>query len=205
MPSKYLVYAAKFLSVLFAPFYFPTLAFLILLVFSFMRMLPLDYKLFILAIVYSFTVAIPLVTIYVWQRVQKRPQTKVGNRKARTVPYLIFIICYTTCLYVMIQMNMPHFMISILAGASILQVVCVIINHWIHISTHSAAAGAMVGALLAFSIIFQFGPTWWLCLALLIAGCVGNSRLILRRHGLLEVNLGLGVGLLCGFFCILLL
>lgn len=44
-----------------------------------------------------------------------------------------------------------------------------------------------------------------ICLALLIAGCVGTSRLILRRHGLLEVNLGLGVGLLCGFFCILLL
>ena len=64
-------------------------------------------------------------------------------------------------------------------------------------------AGAMNGALLAFSIIFNFNPLWWLCLTLLIAGMVGSSRIILRQHSLREVNWGAVVGFLCGVITIL--
>ena len=205
MKDKYIIYTAKLFSMLFAPFYLPVLAFLILFIFSYMKLLPLTYKLFILAIVYVFTVVLPLLSIYAFRKLNGLHRRQMTKREMRTIPYFIFIACYGCCLYILSRMHMPHIMISILAGAFILQIICALINNWIRISTHSAAAGAMVGALLAFSIIFLFDPTWWLCLTLLIAGCVGTSRLILRQHALHEVNLGLLIGLVCGFLSILLI
>jgi hypothetical protein len=204
MKQKYVIYTAKLFSMLFAPFYLPVLAFLILFIFSYMKLLPLNYKLMILALVYVFTVALPLLSIYAYQRFNGLHRHQMTRREMRSVPYFIFIVCYAACLYLMARMHMPHFMISILFAAFILQILCALINNWIRISTHSAAAGAMNGALLAFSIIFNFNPTWWLCLTLLIAGCVGTSRLVLRQHKLHEVNLGLAIGLVVGFTAILL-
>ena len=203
MKNTYIIYTAKLFSMLFAHFYLPVLAFLILFTFSYMKLLPLNYKLFILAIVYLFTVVFPLLSIYAFRRLNGLHRRQLSRREMRTIPYIIFILCYGCCLFLLTEMHMPHMMISILAGAFILQIICALINNWIRISTHSAAAGAMIGALLAFSIIFVFNPTWWLCLSLLIAGCVGTSRLILRQHALYEVNLGLFIGLVCGFLCIL--
>lgn len=205
MKEKYLIYTSKLFSMLFAPFYFPVLAFLILFIFSYMKLLPLNYKLMVLAIVYCFTVALPLLAIYAYRRLNGLHRHQMTRREMRSVPYFIFIISYGCCLYLLTQMHIPHFMISILYGAFVLQIICALINNWVRISTHSAAAGAMNGALLAFSIIFNFNPLWWLCLTLLIAGCVGTSRLILRQHTLSEVNLGMGVGFVVGFVCILLL
>lgn len=205
MTGRYAILTAKVFSMLFAPFYFPVLAFLILFIFSYMKLLPLNYKLLVLGIVYLFTVVIPLLAIYTFRRMNGLHRKQMTKREMRTVPYFIFIVSYGCCLYIMVQMHIPHFMISVLFGAFNLQIICAFINNWIRISTHSAAAGAMVGALLAFSIIFSFNPTWWLCLTLFIAGCVGSSRLLLRQHALHEVNLGLAIGLVCGFFCILLL
>ena len=60
MKEKYIIHTAKLFSMLFAPFYLPVLAFLILFIFSYMKLLPLNYKLVILGIVYVFTVALPL-------------------------------------------------------------------------------------------------------------------------------------------------
>ena len=70
-------------------------------------------------------------------------------------------------------------------------------------STHSAAAGGVVGALMGFSFIFAFNPVFSLCLSVTLAGAVGSARLILRQHTLGEVGLGVLVGLLCGFLGVL--
>jgi membrane-associated phospholipid phosphatase len=203
MKEKYLIISAKVFSMLFAPFYFPVLAFLVLFIFSYMKLLPLNYKLVVLGIVYLFTVAFPLLAISGYKRINSRYKHQMTKRELRSVPYIICICCYGCCLYLMQSLHIPHFMISVLVGAFVIQVLCAIINTWIRISTHSAAAGAMNGALLAFSIIFSFDPTWWLCLTLLITGLVGSSRLVLRQHSLHEVNYGILLGFLCGFFCIL--
>ena len=131
MRDKYIIYTAKLFSMLFAPFYLPVLAFLVLFIFSYMKMLPLNYKLFILALVYIFTVAIPLLGIFAFRRLNGLHRHQMTKREMRTVPYFIFIACYGCCLYLLAQMHMPHMMISILAGAFVIQIVCAFINNWI--------------------------------------------------------------------------
>ena len=72
-------------------------------------------------------------------------------------------------------------------------------NAWFKISTHAAASGGVVGALLAFSLIFSFDPTGWLCLTVLLSGLVCSARLVLRQHTMEELGYGVLVGLVCGF------
>ena len=50
----------------------------------------------------------------------------------------------------------------------------------------------------------NFNPLSWLCLCILLCGLVGTARLILRQHKLIDIGLGTLLGILCGFFCVLL-
>ncbi|MEG1579892.1 MAG: hypothetical protein RR386_01360 [Bacteroidaceae bacterium] len=203
MKEKYIILCAKVLSLLFAPFYFPVLAFLLLFMFSYLQLLPFSYKIVILCMVYFFTIALPLLSIYSYRKINGWSKHQLSKRHRRFVPYILSITCYGCFLYVMKELNMPRFMMGVIVGGLAVQMVCALINSKMKVSTHSAAAGGMVGELLAFSFVFSFNPTWWLSLAIIMTGAVASSRIILRQHNLQEVGIGVVVGFLCGFFSIL--
>ena len=204
MKEKEIFFTAKVLSVLFTPFYLPILGLLILFIFSYLSLLPLTYKLFLLLMFYLFTVFLPTALIRFYRRYQGWTLIELGSRERRAIPYVISIFSYLLCYYIMAATHVPHFMGSILIAALVIQVACAIINLFIKISTHTAAIGGVTGALLAFSVIFSFNPVWWLCIVLLLAGMVGTSRMILRQHSLRQVVLGYLAGVACSFVSVLL-
>lgn len=204
MKEKEIIFTAKVLSVLFTPFYLPILGLLILFIFSYLSLLPLTYKLFLLLMFYLFTVFLPKALIRFYRRYQGWTLIELGSRERRAIPYVISIFSYLLCYYIMAATHVPHFMGSILIAALVIQVACAIINLFIKISTHTAAIGGVTGALLAFSVIFSFNPVWWLCIVLLLAGMVGTSRMILRQHSLRQVVLGYLAGVACSFVSVLL-
>lgn len=204
MKEKEIIFTAKVLSVLFTPFYLPILGLLILFIFSYLSLLPLTYKLFLLLMFYMFTVFLPTALIRFYRRYQGWTLIELGSRERRAIPYVISIFSYLLCYYIMAATHVPHFMGSILIAALVIQVACAIINLFIKISTHTAAIGGVTGALLAFSVIFSFNPVWWLCIVLLLAGMVGTSRMILRQHSLRQVVLGFLAGVACSFVSVLL-
>lgn len=204
MKEKEIIFTAKVLSVLFTPFYLPILGLLILFIFSYLRLLPLTYKLFLLLMFYLFTVFLPTALIRFYRRYRGWTLIELGSRERRAIPYVISIFSYLLCYYIMAATHVPHFMGSILIAALVIQVACAIINLFIKISTHTAAIGGVTGALLAFSVIFSFNPVWWLCIVLLLAGMVGTSRMILRQHSLRQVVLGYLAGVACSFVSVLL-
>lgn len=204
MKEKEIIFTAKVLSVLFTPFYLPILGLLILFIFSYLSLLPLTYKLFLLLMFYLFTVFLPTALIRFYRRYQGWTLIELGSRERRAIPYVISIFSYLLCYYIMAATHVPHFMGSILIAALVIQVACAIINLFIKISTHTAAIGGVTGALLAFSVVFSFNPVWWLCIVLLLAGMVGTSRMILRQHSLRQVVLGYLAGVACSFVSVLL-
>lgn len=204
MKEKYIILTARVLSLLFAPFYFPVFAFIVLFVFSYLNLLPASYKLGILGLVYFFTIALPLLTIYLYRRINGWTRHQLSHREKRIVPYILSITCYGCCLYVMEHLHIPRFMMGIIVGALAIQVICALLNNWVKVSTHTAAAGGMIGSILAFSLIFSFNPTWWLCLAILVTGAVGSSRIVLRQHNLHQVGIGVGIGFVSGFLSVFL-
>ena len=192
--EKQFILAARIVSMVFTPFYLPFMGMVILFVFSYLSMFPWAYKLQVLTMVYLFTI-----------RYQGWNLIELGHRERRMVPYVISIVCYFTCVYVMQRLHMPHFMSNIVVAGLLVQIVCAIINVVWKVSTHSAAIGGVGGALFAFSAYLMFNPVWWFCLVFLTAGLVGTSRMILRQHTLGQVVGGFWIGFVCAAVAILFL
>ena len=201
--EKNIIYAAKAISALFSPFYLAIVGLAILFVFSYLSLLPLGYKLSVLAVVYLCTVLLPTFLIRVYRRYQGWSRIELGTKERRMIPYVIAILCYFLCYYLMNLLHIPHFMSSIIVAALGIQVVCAIINLWWKVSTHTAAIGGVAGALLGFSVMFMFNPTWWFCLVILLAGMVGTARMVLRQHSLQQVVAGFLIGLVIALFAVI--
>ena len=197
--NKNIIIASRVVSMVFTPFYLPTLGLLALFSFSYLSLLPFQYKAIVIAIVYFFTILLPSLLIHVYRRHQHWNLIELGQRERRMVPYVLSILCYFTCVYIMRSLHIPHFMSSIVVAALCIQIICAIVNGWWKISTHTAAIGGVVGALVAFAAIFGFNPIPWLCITIIIAGILGTSRMILREHSLSEVVSGFLVGVFVGW------
>lgn len=201
--QKSMIIAARMFSALFIPFYLPLVGLIALFLFSYLSLLPFSYKIIVLAIAYFFTVLMPTLLIRLYRRYQGWTLIELGHKERRMVPYVISIMCYITCVYMMKQLHIPHFMGSIITAALFVQIACALINAWWKISTHTAAIGGVTGALFAFAEIFGFNPVWWLCVLFILAGLLGTSRMILRQHTLSQVVGGFGVGFMFAAIAIL--
>ncbi|MBQ8737704.1 MAG: hypothetical protein IJY78_07810 [Bacteroidaceae bacterium] len=195
MTNKRLILASKVISSVFSPFYAPLWAFIFLFTFSYLRLLPLGYKIFVLATIYCFTVLIPRLGIMIFRKLNKWTHWQLSNRNNRHVPYILSLASYISCLMLMMNMNMPMFVRGILLAAIVSQIVCAILNLWWKVSTHLVGIGGMTGTLIAFGFLFYFNPLWPLCILLFIAGLLGSSRMILRQHTLAQVTAGFAIGL----------
>lgn len=203
MTEKNIILLSRAVSMVFTPFYLPLVGMIILFFFTYMSELNLGYRLSILGMVYLFTILLPTFLIRLYRKHQGWNLFELGKQERRMVPYIISILCYSACFYVMSIRNVASFMGRIVIAALVIQVLCAVINVWWKISTHTAAIGGVVGALMAFSVLFYFNPVWWLCLVFFVAGLVGTSRMILLQHSLLQVVSGFGVGLVSAFLIIL--
>lgn len=203
MNTKNIILVARIVSMVFTPFYLPLAGLLALFIFSYMSLMPLFYKTLVMLTVYLFTILLPTLLIHAYRNYQGWSRWQLGKRESRMVPYIIAIICYTLCYFVMSYFHVPQFMANILVAALLIQVVCAVVNVWWKISTHTAAIGGFEGALVAFSILFAFNPLWWFCVILVFAGTVGTSRMILRQHSLSQVVAGFMSGTVIGFWAII--
>lgn len=203
--EKTIIYASRIVSIIFTPFYLPLVGLILLFTLSYMKMLPVPYRLMVLTIVYFFTILLPTFLIHFYRRHQGWTLIELGQRERRMVPYFISIMCYFSCIWLMEHLHIYHFIGSILMAALLLQMTCAVINVWWKISTHTAAIGGVAGALFGFSIIFGFNPVWWYCVVLVVAGMLGTARMILRQHSLAQVLAGFGVGFGCAAIGVLFL
>ena len=184
-------------SAIFTPFSIPFLAFLILFLFSYLSIMPIQYKLIVLGIVYCFTIMIPVLAIFIFKKINGFSAQELGERKKRYVPFFLTITSYVFCLLMMNRLNIPWYMSGIILAALIMMVICIVVNLKWKLSEHMAGAGAVIGGLVAFSALFGYNPVWWLCLFILVAGVLGTARIILGHHTLGEVMGGFAVGFIC--------
>lgn len=204
MNEKRLMQAASILSTVFSPFYAPVWVLIGLFFFSYLRMLPLQYKVFIIAMVYIFCVLIPRVGINLFRVLMRWTHLQLSHREHRHMPYLLTIGSYVVCLTLMTKINVAMFIRGIVMAAFVSQLICVVVNAWWKVSTHMVGMGGLVGALIACSLLFFYNPVWPACGLILLSGALGTSRIILRQHTLEQVVVGFFIGFLCSMTFILL-
>lgn len=176
--DRTLIRTARVISAIFTPFSIPFLAFLILFLFSYLRIMPIQYKLIVLGVVYCFTILMPTLTIFLFRKINGFSPEDLGERKRRFMPFLLTITSYVFCLVMMHRLNIPWYMTGIILAALIMMVICIVVNLKWKLSEHMAGVGAIVGGLVSFSALFGYNPVWWLCLFILIAGVLGTARII---------------------------
>ena len=203
MNEEKIIKASSVLSKIFSPFLLPLVGMLVLFLFSYLRMLYWSEKLFIIIIVLIFTILLPTTLIRVYNKFQGKAEKGNENSDNKMVSSIISILCYFSCYYTLSSNHVPYSIGCIILASLMIQVVCTLISVKWNISAHTAAAGGVTGALVAFAEIFSFNPVWWLCLALLISGLVGSNRIIIKQHTLAQVVAGFLVGMFCAIIAIL--
>lgn len=190
--------AARLLSNVFRPSYYPLMGFFILLLFTYLSQLPWAYKVGLLVIVYLFTVFIPSVGVYAYRMTRKLSRQDLQLRHNRIVPYLLHVLSYGMLYHFLTSIQVPIFVRTIVVISLMVQVACIVITLFWKISMHSAGAGAIIGTLVVYASLFHFNPVWWLCAAIMVSGLVNSSRMLLRQHTLGQVLGGTLVGFTCG-------
>ena len=67
--DKTMLRVARVTSMVFTPFSIPFLSFLVLFLFSYLRIMPILYKGIVLGIVYCFTILTPTITIFLFRKI----------------------------------------------------------------------------------------------------------------------------------------
>ena len=197
--DKTMLRVARITSIVFTPFSIPFLAFLVLFLFSYLRIMPILYKGIVLGIVYCFTILTPTITIFLFRKINGFARQELSERKKRYVPILLTIISYVFCLLMMRKLNIPWYMTGIIFVSLVISIICIRVNLKWKLSEHMAGMGGIIGGLVSFSALFSYNPVVWLCLFILIAGILGSARIVLGHHTLGEVLSGFVVGLVCSF------
>lgn len=196
---KTVIVIARVLSALFRPTYYPLVGFVILFTFTYMSIFPWFFKLWVLLMVYLFTVLLPAMATHAYRRMRGWNVHELRHQSKRLVPYAIHLSSYLLCMFVMRSIHLPRFMLAVLAVSLMVQCCCLLVNLRWKVSMHSAGAGSVTGALIAYAQLFGFNPVWWLCGAILLCGLVMTSRTLLRQHTLWQVLAGTLLGVLCGY------
>lgn len=202
--NRLLLTGARWLSNIFRPEFMPVVGFIALFLFTYLNLLPWNFKAIVLSFILLGTIILPHLTILFWRKSRGWELHLLRLRENRYFPYLIYFLYYAFTLHFLYRLHLPHYMSGILVGALIIQGCGAVINHWWKISMHCAGAGGIIGALMAYSFLFFFSPLGWLCLCIFISGLVGSSRMLLRQHDLWQVICGTLLGVAGGFVGIIL-
>ena len=167
--------------------------------FTYLAMFPMEMKLWLVCGVFLMTACIPAAFIFLMLKTGGASDADLTNRRERILPYLIFICALLSTVYFLYKMMMPHWLIAQLIGASIALFVALLVNFVWKISAHAIGIGGLIGGIMGVAQMQMSNPSVGLIIAFLIAGCVGTSRLILKRHTPMQVYTGFGLGFICIF------
>ena len=71
---------SRIISAVFTPFMVPFVAFVLLFGFTYLRIMPLQYKVAILAMIYCFTILLPMLAVYLFQKINGWGIRELGLR-----------------------------------------------------------------------------------------------------------------------------
>lgn len=194
---------SRILSSVFRPIYYPTLGFVVMLCCTYLSFLPWGYHVWVLSMVILFTVLLPMAGIEFYRKFQGWKTIQLREREKRMIPYVITLCCYLLQIYFMHKFSMPRIMSGIIVASIFIQCACILMNMYWKVSLHAAGSGGVIGAIAAYSVLFNFNPVWWLCVSVLVSGLVMTSRMLLRQHTLAQVLVGTLVGIFLGYLGIM--
>lgn len=188
------------ISTVFQPLLMPTYGIMLLFVYTYFGVIYSHQFWQIVSPVILFSFAIPAILIFLLFRMGIISDLSLKVRRERFYPYLITLLSYSAMIIFYYRMHMPRWFMMIMAASVVIMVIAIFITLLWKISAHMFGIGGLIGGAMAVSFYVERSNPYYMFMGLfIIAGLVGTSRLILRRHTLSQVIAGFLLGFLVSF------
>ena len=191
--------AAKIISSIFHPLLMPIVGVLIIFnIDSYISYsIPIDLKKAVLLLIGVSTFITPLLISLLLLQRKIIKSLDMETTKERIIPYAFTIIFYVFTLFMLKRAPLHPIIFYFIIGATLSVILAFVINIKWKISAHMIGIGGLVGALIAISFRMDVYVTQYIIMALIAAGLVGTSRLILNAHTQAQIYTGFVLGLVC--------
>ncbi len=191
--------SAHFFSSVLSPLVMPTYGVFLVLWTSVLCLLPMGTRIMVLIMIFGITTVLPISAIGVLHHFKIISNKRLDKRNERLIPYAFAVLCYAAAAFYLNNIHSPMWFIMFAAGGGLACLVSLIVNLWWKISAHMAGIGGIVALLYQIHVqgLSAFNLFWVLCFTILLAGILGTSRMVLKRHDLLQVLAGFANGYAC--------
>lgn len=190
---------ARIISAVFNPLLIPTYAMAIVLNTTILFIVSTGAKFGVTGMTFLITAVIPTLAIFVLYKMKIVSDSGLNERKERLIPYLIAAACYVGEGFYLNSIHAPMWLIMFMAGAAAATLICAVVSLWWKISAHATSVAGLA-TFIFYLIYFQlniFNLNMLLYAAILIAGLVDTTRLILNRHTPAQLLAGTLNGVVC--------
>lgn len=189
----------KIVSGVFSPLIVPCYSIALALSVTALCVIPFGVRMIVLSICAIFLFLIPALVVYALYRAGVISDPGLNERRDRTVPYIVVMVCYILCGYYFFRISAPWWLVGVIGGALLTILISLIVNLWWKISGHMAAMGGLtaVAFFIAAKHIGVIPMLWPMIICVMLTGLVASARLYLNRHTPLQVVAGTANGFIC--------
>lgn len=194
---------SQFISSVFQPLLMPIYSVALLFIYTHFKFIYANqfYALFIPTVLFTFL--IPGVLIYMMLRVGIISDLSLLKRRDRFAPYTVTMLSFGFLIYYFYNLGLPMWFLMMLVAPILTMIIATVITVWWKISAHMFGVSSLIGGVMSISYFIEKSNPYILFMFLfLIAGMIGVSRLILRRHTPNQVYAGFLLGFIVSFTCI---
>lgn len=194
---------SQFISSIFQPLLMPIYSVALLFIYTHFKFIYANqfYALFIPTVLFTFL--IPGVLIYMMLRVGIISDLSLLKRRDRFTPYAVTMLSFGFLIYYFYNLGLPMWFLMMLVAPILTMIIATVITVWWKISAHMFGVSSLIGGVMSISYFIEKSNPYILFMFLfLIAGMIGVSRLILRRHTPNQVYAGFLLGFVVSFTCI---
>ena len=138
-------------STIFHPLIMATVGIFLSLYFSYMRMLGTQYIINISLMIVLLTIAIPSAGVLLLYKTKHIKSIGFVNRTERTLPYLLFFVCYVIGTIFLWFSNLRGMQLGFFIGGLLAIAIDLLVNRWWKISVHMTAIGCLTGLIFVMS------------------------------------------------------
>ena len=197
--NKFIAGLASFMSNALSPLLMPTYGVFLVLSVSVLCVLPYGTRVAVLLVCMGITCIVPLIFLSVLRHFKLVKSLHVEVREQRLIPYLFTAVCYGVAAFYLYYCHSPQWFTMFMVGSALTVLVMALINLKWKISAHMAGIGGIIALIYQINVqgLSAFDLLWLLCFAIVVAGLLGTSRLVLKRHDIWQLLAGAAVGFLC--------
>jgi hypothetical protein len=150
-----------------------------------------------------FSCIIPATGIYFLRRANIIKNYDLDNRNEWVLPITVFFVSYSLLFYYFFSAKLFIWFLSVMLTPLILLVIYVIISRFWRISAYMTGIGGLIGCILSVCYhIKGLNLPVLFSILIILAGCLGVSRLMLNRSTPAQVYAGFSAGIVISCLCV---